>query len=1106
MTQYCFDVRRRLAGWGGSILLAFLAFPGWGAGEQIALDGTWRFELDRRDAGLSERWAERRLTQKVRLPGSLPAQGIGDEVTVDTKWTGGIVDRSWFTAPEFARYRQPGNLKVPFWLQPERYYVGPAWYQRDLRIPESWKDKRVVLFLERPHWETRVWVDGRCLGTNNALGTPHEHDLGVLSPGRHQLTIRVDNRLVVDVGHDSHSVSDHTQGNWNGLAGRLRLQASGLVWIEDLQVYPDLAKKTVRARLTLGNVTGQAQSLSMGLRAQEAWAGSHAAALIETNCAVSCPAGGATVHLEFPVSGEVKPWDEFQPALYELEARIGQNGESRTARFGFRDLATQGTQFTLNGRNLFFRGTLECSIFPLTGHPPTDVESWRRVVCIAKAHGLNHIRFHSHCPPEAAFVAADELGFYYQVECSSWANSSTSLGDGKPIDAWIYQEADRMLKHYGNHPSFMLMPYGNEPGGQHHARFLAKWVDHYKARDARRLYSSGSGWPQIPENQFHVTPDPRVQAWGGGLKSRINALPPETRTDYRDYIRARKAPVISHEIGQWCAYPNLDEVSKYKGYLKPKNFDIFRDILEARGLGGQARPFLLASGKLQALCYKEDIESALRTPGMGGFQLLDLHDFPGQGTALVGVLDPFWDSKGYVSAAEFSRFCNSTVPLARMNRRVFTTDEKLEADLEVAHFGPAPLSEGVTTWKLAAEGGETLTSGELPVRAIPVDNAVPLGSISADLRQAPAPARYKLVVKVGPASKRPAALASFENDWDVWVYPPRPVIEAPAGVTVVEELDEPALAALEAGGRVLWLIAPKRVRNAAKDKVQLGFSSIFWNTAWTRRQAPTTLGILCEPRHPALADFPTEYHSNWQWWYLVSRAGAMILDDLPAALRPTVQVIDDWFTARRLGLVFEARVRRGRLLVCSIDLKNGLEQNPVARQMRSSLLRYMGGKAFKPTVELNVEQLRGLVGQAPVPQKRGVSAIKASSSEEGYEAENALDGDPATLWHTAWSQSKPGFPHELTLELNPPVTLRGLTALPRQDHNRNGWIKDYAVYLSQDGVQWGEAAAKGAFSGDATLKTVTFAAPRPARYVRLVALSGPGGGPYASLAEVDLLR
>jgi len=369
-------------------------------------------------------------------------------------------------------------------------------------------------------------------------------------------------------------------------------------------------------------------------------------------------------------------------------------------------------------------------------------------------------------------------------------------------------------------------------------------------------------------------------------------------------------------------------------------------------MADQAADFLHASGKLQTILYKEDIESALRTPGMGGFQLLDLHDFPGQGTALVGVLDPFWDPKGYVTADAFRRFSGATVPLARLDRRVFTTKETLEADLEVAHFGAAPLAGARPFWRLVGDDGRTVARGALAARDVPVDNGVALGRVSLGLAKLAAPGKYRLVVGIEGTS--------FENDWDVWVYPPRVDTSVPAGVSMVRELDEVAATRLRDGGRVVLLVPPGRVRGDALGQVKLGFSSIFWNTAWTSRQAPHTLGVLLDPKHPALAAFPTEGHSNWQWWHLVSRAGAMILDGLPRELRPTVQVIDDWFTNRRLGLVFEARVGKGRLLVTSIDLQTGVEESPLARQMRHSLLRYAASDRFAPEVEVTADAIRAL--------------------------------------------------------------------------------------------------------------------------------------------------
>ena len=1108
-----------------TVLMLATALPLFASEHSLSLAGTWRMQLDRNDAGISQRWFERELPEHVRLPGDLAEQGIGDRPSLETKWIGGIQKPDWYLEPELAPYSQPDNFKFPFWLTPEHRYLGAAWYQREIEIPKDWSNQRVVLTLERPHWETLVWLDDRLIGTNTALGTPHDCNLGVVKPGKHTLTIRVDNRMIVDVGENSHSMSDHTQGDWNGIVGNIELRATPQVWIEDLQVYPHAASRSIEVKGRLGNISGHAGKGTLTLIAKLKGERNRSAEKSKT-LTVSWKKSGGSFEGEMQLGKDAPLWDEFNPAVYDFsatlkpEANASERANEHSVRtvFGLRDLGTDGTQFTINGRKTFFRGTLECAIFPKTGHPPTDLESWQRIMKIAGAHGLNMLRFHSWCPPEAAFEAADEFGFYLQIECSSWANQSTTLGDGKPVDAWIYQEADRILKFYGNHPSLALMLYGNEPGGKNQNAYLEKWVTHYKSADPRRLYSSGSGWPQLAVNEFHVTPDPRIQRWGDGLKSRINAKPPETTTDYRDYVSRRSVPVISHEIGQWCVYPNFDEIKKYTGYLKAKNFEIFRDSLKANHMGDQAHQFLLASGKLQTLCYKEDIESALRTPGMGGFQLLDLHDFPGQGTALVGVLDPFWDSKGYVSAEEYSRFCNSTVPLALLSKRVFTSDETLEADLEVANFGPAPI-QGEVRWKLVGANGKAIASGKLDQKNIPIGNGKTLGKIAVPLNEVKTPQQCKLVVSVEGTLTRPSDTLShrmgegrgegsvhFENDWDVWVYPTQVKTEPVEDISIVDDLNAAALAKLEAGGKVLLLIPPSRVKNLQTNKVELGFSSIFWNTAWTHRQAPTTLGILCNPKNPALADFPTEFHSDWQWWYLITRARAMILDDFPAKLRPTVQVIDDWVTNHRLGLLFEANLSRGKLMVCSVDLKNDLETDPVRRQFRHSILRYMESKRFRPDVSVTAEQVRGLITETPEVKGLEVQSIQSDSEELGYEASNILDLDANTLWHTAWTPEPKKHPHEFTIQFKERKQFHGITVLPRQDGPRNGWIKDYACYISDDGKNWGEPIAKGSFASDAKLKTVNFRKMVAAKFLRFVALTGFGSDPFASMAEFSILE
>jgi len=1064
--------------------------------EQQAMDlaGSWRFAADPGKVGEAQKWFERRLEGRIQLPGSMTDNGLGDDISVDTPWTGDIIDRSWFTDARYAEYRGAGSVKVPFWLTPLKYYVGPAWYQRDIMIPDRWKDKRIVLSLERCHWETRLWVDGRYAGMRNSLATAHEYDLGSLEAGSHTLTLCVDNTVKIGVGINAHSVTDHTQTNWNGIVGAMRLTAGDRTYVDDVQVFPDVRAKRVQVVVTIRSEEGMDLTGKLRICARRKGAVS---ALEPREAPLPGGVKRLEVSLDYPMGEDVRLWDEFTPEVYELTVAIQGAGyeDMRVVSFGMRQIGTQGRQFTVNGRKTFLRGTLECCIFPLTGYPPTDEANWEKVLSAAKAHGLNHLRFHSWCPPKAAFDVADRMGFLFQIECSAWANQGSSIGDGKPVDAFIREEADRILRAYGNHPSFCMMAYGNEPAGGRQKEYLADLVESWKAKDRRRLYTSAAGWPIIEPSDFHSTPEPRIHAWGQGLDSRINARPPETRTDYRDIIRRYDKPVVSHEIGQWCVYPNLDETAKYTGVTRAYNFEIFRDSLKANGMLDQARDFLLASGKLQTLCYKEDIESSLRTPGMGGFQLLDLHDFPGQGTALVGVLDPFWESKGYVTAEEYHRFCCETVPLAAMSKRVWTNDQTFEADIEIAHFGPQPLKNAAVRWVMAGEQGRRMAAGRFPDRTIDLGNGTEIGRIVVPLNDVRKAQKLTLTVWV--------AGTEYANDWDIWVYPAALRTARPDDVIVRSRLDARALAVLEDGGKVLLMPEPGTIRGDEAGPVPPGFSSIFWNTAWTGRQPPHTLGILCDPKHPALGRFPTEYHSNWQWWDLVTKSQIMILNDMPAEVRPIVQVIDDWVTNRRLALVFEARVNGGRLLVCGIDLRSGLANRPVARQMRASLFDYMGSGAFNPKVEIAASAVQALFKEPSTMEVLGARVVGVDSAAAGYEGHKAIDGDPATIWHTAWEPQLVDYPHEITIAFNRSATITGFTYLPRQDM-KNGWFSEYAFHVSDDGEQWGDPVVHGSFPVGKQLQKVAFAQPVKGQHVRLVAVKGVEGQRFAAIAELGI--
>jgi hypothetical protein len=899
----------------------------------LSLEGRWGLALDPLDVGIAQAWWNSNLySQSVYLPGSLPAQGIGDKPTATTDWTANLFDLEWATKPQWAEYGRSDNIKFPFFLLPSHRYVGAAWYRREIEIPVAWAGRRIVLNLERPHWESRVWIDDREIGSNRSLCVPHVYDLGTnLAPGLHMLTVRVDNRMLVNVGLNAHSVTDHTQGNWNGIVGRIELSSTSPVWLDDPIVHGDIARRSVKLTMQIGNATGNPGrgTLCVGEITQQ----------------VEWTAAGGRAEMEIKLGESAILWDEFKPALHQLEIKLdGDNADDRrTVRFGLREFSTEGTQFIINGRRTFLRGTLECCIFPRTGYPPTDIESWKRIFHICREHGLNHLRFHSWCPPEAAFNAADEIGIYLQIEGPVWANQGTTIGDGLPVDDFIYEECDKILHAYGNHPSFVMMAYGNEPAGQNVDAFFSKFVDYLKRKDSRHLYTGATGWTSVPENQFHSV----MRAWG---KIPVRGRGGWLEKDYRDGIAAAEVPIVSHEIGQHCAYPDFSEIPKYTGHLKATNFEIFRDSLAAHGMVNQARDFHIASGKLQVICYKEDIEAALRTKGMGGFQLLDLHDFPGQGTALVGVLDAFWGSKGYVSPQDFRRFCSSTVLLARLPNRVWTNDQTLIADVEAAHFGLAPLQDVTPYWRIITTGGRVVAEGTLPKIDLPIGNGMPLGQVTVDLAAITEPTAARFVVGI--------AGTSVENDWSIWIYPSAGKAQALADIVVSPVLNDQMSSRLEQGGSVVLLPPPKTL---SAEHPKGSFIPVFWNKLLMKDQPGQTLGLLCDRDHPALAAFPTDIHSDWQWADLCDSSRCLVLDSLPPELRPIVQPIDDWNANRRLGLIFECRVGKGRALICCADLETDLEHRPAARQLRRSLLNYAASQSFNPTVKVPLDQLRALL-------------------------------------------------------------------------------------------------------------------------------------------------
>lgn len=889
----------------------------------ISLAGEWQFAMDSTDVGLSEKWFDRSFTDKIQLPGTTDEAGYGVANSL------------------------PPSVGKPqiLHLTRKNSYVGPAWYSREITIPSNWKDKSIELKLERAIWQTSVWIDGNPVsGTCESLISPHYFDLtDCLTPGKHTLTVRVDNRKQYDitVNDMAHAYTNETQIMWNGIIGEISLTAKNALSIDDLQVYPDVSGKQIRIRGKVSN-TGEAVQGKLSAKMEDLKNGL-TISVVDQN--MDFQSGETLVNLTYPMGDAIELWSEFNPALYNLDLNVesGSIEATRSARFGVREFSHNQSDLLLNGKKVFLRGTLECCIFPLTGRPPMDPEGWKKVFLTAREWGLNHLRFHSWCPPKAAFEVADSLGFYLQVELPLW---SLKVGQDQQTNEFLYAEADRILTEYGNHPSFCFFSPGNEL--QPDFNFLSQLVGYIKAKDPRHLYTTTSftfegghgDWPE-PDDDFFITQWTK-KGWVRG-QGVFDTQSPSFDKDYVASVEGMTVPLITHEIGQYSVYPNLKEIEKYTGVLEPLNFKGVKQELEKKGLLDKADEYLKASGYLAAILYKEEIERAMKTAGCSGFQLLDLHDFPGQGTALVGLLDAFWDSKGVTDAATFRQASSPVTPLVRFPKAIYRNDESFTATVEIANFTDKELKDQSLIWSLTDEKGSEVKKGMIACRSLSIGlNKVPV-AITCLLNQLKA-TRLTLSVAL---DKTP-----YSNTWSIWVYPAQ-LNPAKGEIIVTRHLHE-AQQALAGGKKVLY--NPDYKQTAGLEGK---FVPVFWSPVHFPKQAGS-MGILCDASHPAFSQFPTGNYTDWQWWSLLKQSKTIVLDSLPA-VTPLIEVVDNFANNRRLSNLFETKVGEGRLIFCSMDLLSDWAQRPEARQLYFSLLEYMKSDSFSPssTMESGVlSQLR----------------------------------------------------------------------------------------------------------------------------------------------------
>ena len=910
---------------------------------RIPLEGNWGLQLDTAGAGIAPDWLTKSCTDSLFLPGTTD---MGKKGTYNT------------------------DMTLTTSLSREYVFEGKALYTKQVDIPEEWDGTSVRLVMERTK-PTTIWIDGKEVGANNDISTAQQYDLSsYLFPGTHTVAILVDNgkqAVPEKVYGSSHAYSASTQTNWNGIIGDFYLESAPLCGIDEIQLYPDVAKKVVTARVTLRNPD---KGVGKGILSfyAEAW---------NTDKQHKTPVQTIEVdwtkpeqEFELALGDKALLWSEFTPALYRLSVSLktDQSVDTEQATFGLRDFKAKGCQFTMNGKVTFLRGKHDACVFPLIAHTAMDVETWRHYFQVAKQYGINHYRFHSWCPPEACFEAADIEGIYLQPELPIWGN--IDIDDTELCD-YLLKEGRNLHRAYSNHASFVMFGLGNEMSGE---EGLAMLIQTFKKEDNRHIYSSGSNnylgfkGKQANEDYFTTCRVGRegdkqfntharasfsfADAYDGGY---LNHTYPNSEMDFSSANVLCDVPIISHETGQFQVYPNYEEIKKYTGVLKPRNFEIFKKRLEEAGMINLAYDFMMASGKWSALLYRADIEMNLRTPEWGGFQLLDLQDYPGQGSAYVGILDAFMESKGLIAPEEWRHFCSEVVPLFCTEKFCWTNDEALTGEVEIANYSESDLNGKQLSWVLTDSKQQVLDKGVLPLQ-------VKQGELAKVGTLKPAIASVRKAEKVTLALSIDGT--PYRNDYSLWIYPAADKEVAPSeDICVTDDLDA-HLKYLTEGGKVLWF--PSKDKH--KDQTVGGlFQTDYWNYRMFRTicenldrpVSPGTLGILTDPGHPALADFPTEFHTNWQWFPIIKQSYPMILDRLSDDYRPIVQVIDNVERNHKLGLLFEFKVGNGKLLVCMSDLK-AVQDKPEARQFYRSILEYMESSAFAPSYSLSAKDLQDL--------------------------------------------------------------------------------------------------------------------------------------------------
>lgn len=865
----------------------------------------------------------------MNLPGTLCENNIGKKLETDYELT-------------------PDNVRC---LRPKYNYIGACWYQRKITIPKEWENKKVFLFLERIILKSEVWIDDNYIGNTSSLVSGHTYDLTdfVKANCEHTLTVLIDNRDTFYLSTYGHSYTNESQTIWNGIVGDISIFCEEKIHLDDIIIITYEDNKEALVKGVIKNDTGNNVRTKISFSIDDTDNKENIA-----NSVLDIDVLEKSVNFEhiIKIEKDVINWNEFTPKTYKLTTNVnyGENNK-KVICFGFRTVKTKDRDILLNNKKIYLRGNLECCVHPLTGYPPCDEDYWINIFKTIKDYGMNHIRFHSNCPPEAAFFAADKVGVYLQPEGPVWLdNWFMELGSHKEHYEFMPLEARRIITKYSNHPSFVIFCNGNEFRGDF--SLLHNIIEDVRKIRPDIIYTLTANYDRPLDNEDDVFI--AVEADKKGMRG--NRFYPKMAqtimTDYSEAVKSRNIPLIAHESGQYSVYPNIKEIPEYNGNLVPINFMAIEKDLEKKNMLPMIDKFVKSSGDFSARLYKEEIESYLRTVGYAGFQLLGIHDFPGQCTATIGLLDSFWKSKNIITPKWFKSFCNDIVLLMKTEKRIYNSDELFSAELMVAQFANSDISDIKIIYSLIDENNVTVTEGFFDNLTICSGTQDVIGEIKEiSLSKFKNPTKMTFSVKIENSE--------YANAWEIWVFPniENEIIEKKIkehDIKIFYKWSEEVEKMLKNGEKVLLI--PERESFINRPTYDGDFYPVFWSPVFFNKKTPCGMYIN---ESDAFNYFATEKYSNYQWYNLLKDSYNFDVDNLPLDFKPIIEVIPNYYYNHRMTNLIEAKVLNGTLIVCSIDLDKLNDFNE-AKWLKYSIIEHLNSVDANSLSNITLEAAKNI--------------------------------------------------------------------------------------------------------------------------------------------------